>query len=85
MTINKYILNGKLDIDPLITARNFLQKALPKPKTNWKLLELSKPLKLVMNWLIKLAEKYLIYEELYTVKEVFRIAGLKGLIPDTEP
>ena len=29
----KYILNGKLDIEPLITARNFLQKALQEAQS----------------------------------------------------
>ena len=29
----KYILDGKLDIEPLISARNFLQRALQEAKT----------------------------------------------------
>ena len=29
----EYILSGKLDIEPLISARNFLQKALQEAKT----------------------------------------------------
>ncbi|CAG8769021.1 11944_t:CDS:1, partial [Ambispora leptoticha] len=31
--MTKYILNGRLDIEPLTSARNFLQKALREAKT----------------------------------------------------
>jgi len=83
----KYILNGKLDIEPLITARDFLQKALQEAKTELEIAGTIQAFEVCYELAYKTCRKILSLRgtHVYTSKEVFRIAGLEGLIPDAEP
>jgi len=83
----KYILNGKLDIEPLITARDFLQKALQEAKTELEIAGTIQAFEICYELAYKTCRKILSLRgaHVYTSKEVFRIAGLEGLIPDAEP
>jgi len=83
----KYILNGKLDIEPLISARNFLQKALQEAKTELEIAGTIQAFEVSYELAYKICRKILSLRgtHVYTSKEVFRIAGLEGLIPNAEP
>ena len=83
----KYILNGKLDIEPLISARNFLQKALQEAKTELEIAGAIQAFEVCYELTWKTCRKILSLRgtHVYTSKEVFRIAGLEGLIPNAEP
>jgi len=85
--MSKYILNGKLDIEPLITARDFLQKALQEAKTELEIAGTIQAFEVCYELAYKTCRKILSLRgtHVYTSKEVFRIAGLEGLIPDAEP
>ncbi|CAG8721015.1 6626_t:CDS:2 [Gigaspora margarita] len=74
--MSKFILNGKLDIEPLISTRDFLQKGLKEAKNEFEIAGL-----------VQAFEKILTLrglENLHSPKKVFRAAGLEGLIPDYE-
>ena len=83
----KYILNGKIDIEPLITARNFLQKALQEAQSELEIVGAIQAFEVSYELAYKTCRKILSLwgTHVYTAKEVFRIAGLEGLIPDAEP
>jgi hypothetical protein len=85
-TMPKYILNGKLDIEPLITTRNFLQKAVQEAKTELEIAGTIQAFEVSYELAYKTCRKVLSLRgtHVYTAKEVFRIAGLEGLIPDAE-
>ncbi|MCE8159082.1 MAG: nucleotidyltransferase substrate binding protein [Candidatus Moeniiplasma glomeromycotorum] len=82
----EYILNGKLDIEPLISARNFLQKALQEAKTELEIAGAIQAFEVCYELAWKTCRKILSLRgtHVYTSKEVFRIAGLEGLIPNAE-
>jgi len=82
-----YILTGKLDIEPLITAHNFLQKALREAKNELEIAGTIQAFEVSYELAYKTCRKILSLRgtHVYTAKEVFRIAGLEGLIPDAEP
>ncbi|RHZ36924.1 HI0074 family nucleotidyltransferase substrate-binding subunit [endosymbiont GvMRE of Glomus versiforme] len=83
----KYILNDKLDIEPLISARNFLKKALQEAKTELEIAGTIQAFEICYELAWKTCRKILSLRgtHVYTSKEVFRIAGLEGLIPNAEP
>ncbi len=83
----KYILNGKLDIEPLITARDFLKKALQEAQNELEIAGTIQAFEVSYELAYKTCRKILSLRgtHVYTAKEVFRIAGLEGLIPDAEP
>ena len=83
----EYLLNGKLDIEPLITARNFLQKALQEAQGELEIAGTIQAFEVSYELAYKTCRKILNLRgtHVYTAKEVFRIAGLEGLIPDAEP
>lgn len=82
----KYILNGKLDIEPLINARNFLKKALQEAETELEIAGTIQAFEVCYELAYKTCRKIvnLRGSSVHTAKEVFRIAGLDGLVPDTE-
>ena len=83
----KYILDDKLDIEPLITARNFLKKALQEAQTELEIAGAIQTFEVCYELAWKTCRKILSLRgtHVYTSKEVFRIAGLEGLIPNAEP
>jgi len=83
----KYILDNKLDIEPLITARNFLKKALQEAETDLEIAGTIQAFEVSYELAYKTCRKILSLRgtHVYTAKEVFRIAGLEGLILDAEP
>src|SRR4051812_41297904 len=83
----KYILAGQLDIEPLINARNFLKKALQEAETELEIAGTIQAFEVSYELAYKNCKKILSLRgtHIYTAKEVFRIAGLEGFIPDTEP
>jgi len=83
----KYILDDKLDIEPLITARNFLKKALQEAQNELEIAGTIQAFEVSYELAYKTCRKILSLRgtHVYTAKEVFRITGLEGLIPDVEP
>ena len=82
----KYILNGKLDIEPLIKTRNFLKNALQEAETELEIAGTIQAFEVCYELAYKTCRKIVSLRgtPVYTAKEVFRIAGLDGLISDAE-
>ena len=83
----KYILNGKLDIEPLISARNFLKKALQEAKTELEIAGTIQAFEVCYELAKNTIRKILLLraQEVHiTPKEIFRLAGLESLIPNAE-
>src|SRR3954468_11839267 len=83
----KYILNSKLDIEPLITARNFLKKALQEAQSELEIAGTIQAFAVSYELAYKTCRKILSLRgtHVYTAKEAFWTAGLEGLILETEP
>ena len=81
-----YILDGKLDIEPLISTRDFLKKALKEAKTDLEIAGAVKSFEVCLELSWKICKKILNLRgtEVFTPKEVFRIAGIEGLIDNAE-
>ena len=82
----KYILNGQLDIEPLIKTRNFLKNALQEAETELEIAGTIQAFEVCYELAYKTCRKIVTLRgtSVYTAKEVFRIAGLDGLISDAE-
>ena len=82
----EFILNGKLDIEPLITTRDFLAKALEEAKSELEIAGAIQAFEVCFELAWKTCKKVLSLRgiDVYTPKEVFRIAGLEGLISQSE-
>ena len=82
----EFILNSKLDIEPLITTRNFLTKALEEAKSELEIAGAIQAFEVCFELAWKTCKKVLSLRgiDVYTPKEVFRIAGLEGLISQSE-
>lgn len=78
----KYILNGQLDIEPLINTRNFLQKTLQEAQSELEIAGTIQAFEVCYELAYKTCRKIINLRgsSVYTAKEVFRIAGLDGLI-----
>ena len=82
-----FILDGKLDIAPLINSRNFLYRAIQQAKSELEIAGTIQAFEVCYELAYKTCRKILSLRgtHVYTAKEVFRISGLEGLIPDAEP
>lgn len=82
----KYILNGQLDIEPLINARKFLKKALQEAETELEIAGAIKAFEVCHELAWKFCQKILRlrYIDVFSPKETFRVSELEGLIPDAE-
>ncbi|CAJ0841908.1 10674_t:CDS:2 [Entrophospora sp. SA101] len=79
--------SAKLNIEPLVSARNFLHKALREAQSELEIAGTIQTFEVSYELAYKTCRKILSLRgtHVYTAKEVFRITGLEGLIPNTEP
>ena len=82
----KYILDGKIDIEPLVTTRNFLARALKEAKTELEIAGTIQAFEVCYELAWKTCKKIISLRGVnyHTPKEVFRVAALDGLISDAE-
>ena len=82
----KYILDGELDIEPLLSARDFLKKALTEAESELEIAGAIKAFEVCHELAWKFCQKVLKlrYIDVFSPKETFRVAELEGLIPNAE-
>lgn len=82
----KYILDGELDIEPLLNARNFLKKALQEAQSELEIAGAIKAFEICHELAWKFCQKVLKlrYIDVFSPKETFRVAELEGLVPSAE-
>ena len=77
----KYILNGQLDIEPLINARKFLKKALQEAETELEIAGAIKAFEVCHELAWKFCQKILRlrYIDVFSPKETFRVSEIQTL------
>ncbi|MCE8163113.1 MAG: nucleotidyltransferase substrate binding protein [Candidatus Moeniiplasma glomeromycotorum] len=84
--LKKQFILGEIDIQPLLSARDFLKKALKEAETELEIAGAVKAFEVCHELAWKTCQKVLKlrYIDAFSPKETFRLAGLEGLIPDAE-
>ena len=83
----KQYLYGKVDYSSLVKARNFLAEILQNARNDYEKVGAIQAFEVSYELAYKTCRKILSLRgtHVYTSKEVFRITGLEGLIPNAEP
>ena len=86
MKRNKYIILGEIDIQPLLSTRDFLAEALQVAENKFEVAGTIQAFEICYELAYKTCRKILNLRgtSVYTAKEVFRIVGLDNLISDAE-